>query len=81
MAQNSYNGGMSAFRDYYAKHLYKSGDGARLTQIDFLINDVIAEMSLKVDPTRWNDLLREKDLLEMERLDIVKRSGENKMAQ
>lgn len=72
---------MNAFREFYGKHLYKNNDGARLTQIDFLINDVIAEMQAVVNPTKWNELLREKELLELERADIVMRSGEFKSAQ
>lgn len=70
---------MSAFTDFYKKRLFKQGDGQRLTTIDFLINEVVAEMQSVVDPTRWNVLLDQKEALELEREGIVARSGEFKM--
>lgn len=58
---------MSEFTDFYKKKIFKQSAGQRLTQIDFLINDVIAEMQSVVDPTKWNELLNQKEQLEIER--------------
>lgn len=71
---------MSKFSDYYAKHLFKQSGGQRLTAIDFLINEIDAQMQAVVDPTRWRHLLDEKQRLDEERKEIVAREGEFKMA-
>lgn len=57
----------NAFAKYYKEKVFKESADMRLTQIDFAINDLIAELQSVVDPTKWNELLRQKEVLEAER--------------
>ena len=69
---------MNAFAEYYKKHLFKESRGARLTAIDFVINEIDAQINKGVDPTRWRHLLDDREALEKEREDIVDMIGELK---
>lgn len=70
---------MNAFADFYKKHLFKQSRGARLAAIDFLINEIDAEINKGVDPTRWRHLLDDRQMLELERDEIAGEVGELKM--
>lgn len=67
---------MSRFSQYYKNHIAKSGGSERVAAIDFMVKDIVDEMQSKVDPTRWNVLLEQKDALEAERAEIVSDQGE-----
>ena len=55
---------MSKFRDFWVA---KNNPEARIAQIDLMLKEVDAEITRKVDPTRWNKLLDQKEVLEQER--------------
>jgi hypothetical protein len=55
---------MSKFRDWWVA---KNNPEARAAQIDLMIKEIDAEFATKVDPTRWNKLLDQKEVLEQER--------------
>ncbi len=67
---------MSAFLDYYKKHLFKQSDGQRLAAIC----ELDKQMQAIVDPTRWRLILDDKQKLEEEKKEILSRSGNFKMA-
>lgn len=66
---------MTAFSAWYKKHIFKANAEERLIEIDFLINNVIADMTRTPDPTQWNRLLNQKELLEIERQGIAESVG------
>lgn len=55
------------FKDFYKVRIFKESAEQRLIQIDFAINDLIAELQSVVNPTKWNEILRSKEMLEAER--------------
>lgn len=62
---------MNAFATFYSKHIYKENAVGRLKQIDFLMADVMGQITGSASPTIWNGLLDQKDELEKERSAIV----------
>lgn len=62
---------MNAFAQYYKTHIFKESIQERLVQLDFLINEIIGRMSLSSSPTMWNDLLQQKEDLEIQRGGLV----------
>lgn len=62
---------VNRFREFYKQRIFKESADMRLTQIDFGINELIAEMQNAIDPTKWRHILDAKEILEAERELII----------
>lgn len=59
---------MSKFRDFWVA---KNNPEGRITQIDLMLKEIDAEITNKVDPTRWRKLLDQKESLENEKYGLT----------